>query len=482
MDVYYHKMKMARYPEYPYDPPECYPEFFCYREQIAIDTSNEVYASVRDVLEHLGLDAENQGMDKWNPLKELIQPGQQVLLKPNLVYHKHPKGDTEMLSMVTNAAILRPLIDYILLATGGNCRVIIGDAPVQGADFVRVAEISGVDRLVGYYREKGIEIELIDMRQLISVQNKAGVLGKKYANPNRSKRDYYAVDLKEKTELYEIIDACKKFEITDYAYRSVMKHHNRMKNEYIIPKEVLHSDLIINVPKLKTHRKAGITCAMKNLVGINGDKTCLAHHTRGIKGNRGDEFNKSNFKIIWKARIWAFLKTSKAGIFIAGLIMRFFRKFIWHGQTVNEYNMEHKPEIFTEGSWYGNDTLWRCVKDINKIAFYADRNGVMQEDKQRNYLCIVDAVLAGEKEGPMEQTTIDMGTIFGGKNPVYVDYCAAKLMCLNYQQIPLIKKSFSNCWWALTEKRPSEVSMEGNVVLDKVARYFTPSYGWQDVL
>lgn len=482
MDVYYHKMNEAKYPDYPYDPSEYYPEFSRYKEQMATCASNEVYSAVRDVLEHLDLDQENQGTEYWNPLKELIHPGQQVLLKPNLVYHQHPKGNKEVLSMVTNAAVLRPLIDYILLATHGNCKIIIGDAPVQGADFACVTKISGVDRLVEYYREKGIEIKLIDMRQLISVRNDAGILGEKHRNPNRTKQDYFAVDLKDKTELYEIIDACNRFEITDYAYRSVMKHHNRKKNEYIIPKEVLRSDLIINIPKLKTHRKAGITCAMKNLVGINGDKTCLAHHTRGVKGEYGDEFNERKFKTICKVRIWTFLKTTKAGIFIAGLIMRFFQKFVWCGQTIKEYNMEHRPKVFTEGSWYGNDTLWRCVKDINKIALYADKNGNMKGDRQRNYLCMVDAVLAGEKEGPMEQTTVDMGVVFGGKNPVYVDYLATKLMRLDYHRIPLIKNGFYNKWWILAEKQPEEIHFEGNVTLDRAAHYFTPSFGWRDAL
>ena len=43
----------------------------------------------------------------------------------------------------------------------------------------------------------------------------------------------------------------------------------------------LEADVIINLPKLKTHQKAGITCALKNLIGINGNKEYLPHHRIG---------------------------------------------------------------------------------------------------------------------------------------------------------------------------------------------------------
>ena len=49
-------------------------------------------------------------------------------------------------------------------------------------------------------------------------------------------------------------------------------------------------DLFVNLPKLKTHKKTGITCSLKNFVGINGDKNWLPHHTEGVPANGGDEF------------------------------------------------------------------------------------------------------------------------------------------------------------------------------------------------
>lgn len=481
-DVYVYKMKEAKYPHFPYNPSEHYPEFQQFIFSQDLSGSNEVYNAVRQLFYKLGFDAENYGKDSWNPLKNHVLPGQSVLIKPNLVFHEHPFGEDEVLSMISNASVLRPVIDYVLLATGGDVNLVIGDAPVQGGDFQEAVRISGIDQLVKFYESNHVKIQLIDMRMLISKRNKMGVLAEKKMNPSRSPEMYVCVDLKQKSELYPVIKKAKRFEITDYGKKAVLRHHNQLKNEYLIPKEVLEVDLFINIPKLKTHRKAGLTCAMKNLVGINGDKTCLAHHTRGLKNHGGDEFSEKDFKTIFRTRLWAFLKRHTWGIKIAGLIKCFFQRVVWNGQSLNEYKMLQKPKVFAEGSWYGNDTIWRCVKDLNKIILYADRNGKMQDIKQRKYLCIVDAILAGEKEGPMEQSTKEFGVIFGGVNPVYIDYTAAKLMRYDYRDVPVIANSFKNQWWNLVEKKAEDVVIDSNNPIDNIASYFIPSFGWQDKL
>lgn len=483
LDVVVYKQENANYPAHPYNPQEIYPEFKRFSVfRLESDKKNETYQAVRQILADIGLDKDNFGTENWNPLKSKIQKGQIVLIKPNLVYHEHPLGNREVLSMISNAALLRPIIDYILLATNGNVEIIVGDAPVQGGDFYKAAKISGIFQLIDFYKNRGIKIQLIDFRLLISKQNRRGILSKKFDNPERKKDMYCVVDLKQKSELIDIIDKSSRLEITDYGYGAVKKHHNNLKNEYIIPKEILNADLFINLPKLKTHRKAGLTCAMKNLVGINGDKTCIAHHTRGTYANGGDEFNKANIKTIFRVRIWNFLKTNKFGIQIAGMIKLFFEKIIWRGKKLKQQRMENCPAIFFEGSWHGNDTVWRCVKDLNKIIFYADKHGMMQKTPQRQYLCIVDAILAGEREGPMEQSTKNMGVVLGGENPVYIDVVAAKLMKYDYRKIPIIRQAFVNRWWSLTDKKAEDITYSSNKSFDSISQYFVPSYGWKDIL
>lgn len=478
--VYIHKVKTARYPKAPFSPSKVYPEL--QKMQISADTGteNEIYDSIRLLLYKMGFDSENFGSDNWNPFGGLIKKGAKVLLKPNLVFHKHPMGVRAMSSMITNASVIRPLIDYILLATEGEVDIKIGDAPVQGGDFREACRLSGITALKHYYHEQGVCVELIDMRMVRAIPNKMDILSKRIYQ--RDKKQYRIVDLKEKSELIDKIDRVKRFEITDYGIGAVSKHHGPNKNEYFIPREVLDADLFINLPKLKTHRKAGITCAMKNLVGINGDKTCLAHHTRGTIRNGGDEFDKGSLKMRCKVRIWTYLKTTQAGIGLASMIKWFFQHFVWGGQTMKKYNMLHKPAEFSEGSWYGNDTIWRCVKDLNKIILYADCRGKMQQIRQRTYLCFVDAVLAGEGEGPMEQTTKPFGVILSGDNPVYIDYVASKLMKYDYRKIPCICRGFENRWWKLANTEPENIEIESDRPLSEIAEYFVPAYGWQDRL
>ena len=56
----------------------------------------------------------------------------------------------------------------------------------------------------------------------------------------------------------------------------------------LVPLAVLEADVIVNLPKLKTHKKAGVTCALKNLIGINGNKEYLPHHRIGGHNLGGD--------------------------------------------------------------------------------------------------------------------------------------------------------------------------------------------------
>ena len=62
------------------------------------------------------------------------------------------------------------------------------------------------------------------------------------------------------------------------------------RNEYLLSATVLSADLVVNLPKLKTHKKTGVSLALKNLVGINGDKNWLPHHCAGSVAQGGDEF------------------------------------------------------------------------------------------------------------------------------------------------------------------------------------------------
>src|ERR687892_1965531 len=92
-------------PSYPSDPPfhpdQGYPEY-PFGDHLS-SNSNHVYAAVRDSLRLLGLDSAHYGTPGWNPLGELIRPGNRVIIKPNFVLHTH-FSNLRFDSVVTHAS------------------------------------------------------------------------------------------------------------------------------------------------------------------------------------------------------------------------------------------------------------------------------------------------------------------------------------------------------------------------------------------
>src|SRR4029453_17543284 len=67
-------------------------------------------------------------------------------------------------------------------------------------------------------------------------------------------------------------------------------HHSGNRHDYLLCRTPMDADVFINLPKLKTHKKVGLTCALKNLVGTNVTKNWLPHHTEGTPEQGGDQF------------------------------------------------------------------------------------------------------------------------------------------------------------------------------------------------
>lgn len=49
------------------------------------------------------------------------------------------------------------------------------------------------------------------------------------------------------------------------------------------------------------------------------------------------------------------------------------------------------------GGWYGNDTIWRTILDLNTIINYGDKNGNICDEKQRKMLILGDMIICGQK-------------------------------------------------------------------------------------
>jgi hypothetical protein len=159
----------APYPAFPFGPGGPLPEF----PRAEAGPPNPVFAAVRRCLCRLGLDREHFGTPTWNPLADLIEPGQQVLIKPNWVLHAHPRGRS-MEALVTHTSVLRAVIDYVLLALRGRGRLIIGDAPIQSADFGRLVNATGITRLLDRLQTTGVDVNVRDFRENICELDRHG--------------------------------------------------------------------------------------------------------------------------------------------------------------------------------------------------------------------------------------------------------------------------------------------------------------------
>src|SRR5262249_49916609 len=101
----------------------------------------------RRLFELLGLDREKTGHPSWNPLREYIQPGMTVLLKPNWVREFNAGPSKDMTCMYTQPGVIRAVLDYVCLALDGRGKVIIGDAPLQSCNFDKLIQQSGLHEL-----------------------------------------------------------------------------------------------------------------------------------------------------------------------------------------------------------------------------------------------------------------------------------------------------------------------------------------------
>ncbi len=262
-----------RYPEYPFD---------------EIDPENKIYNSVRDLLISLGLDRDHFGQKTWNPLGDLIQPGDTVVIKPNFVSEPR-SSDIGFKVIMTHASIIRPMIDYCLLALKGKGTLIIADAPQSDSDFTKIMEVTQIESVIQFINNKSsLNIQLLDLRQEIFFKDNDIIIKRQHVNGDPE--GYTVIDLGSQSAFQTVEKDSHRIYGADYDYEAVQKHHSNGRHEYCISNTILGADVIINMPKLKTHKKAGITVCLKNLVGINGNKNFLPHFRFGSSPNGGDEY------------------------------------------------------------------------------------------------------------------------------------------------------------------------------------------------
>ncbi|MBN2399723.1 MAG: DUF362 domain-containing protein [Candidatus Aminicenantes bacterium] len=435
----------------PFDPDKKYAEY----DFEILSTTNNVYDSVRSVFLDLQLDWKNRDTKNWNPFKEIISPGDKVVIKPNLVLDAADQD-----AITTHASVIRPIVDYSWKALQGRGVIVICDAPLVEADFDKIVLKNGLKQMVKIMNERGCKIILADIRTRKTRKINDVVVAEKI-DPEKD-QDAVVIDLKEMSFLDE--DVVKQNRLSYGAYRRDMMKgfHRKGKHLYKVSRMVLSADVVISIPKLKTHKKAGITCCLKNLVGINVDKNYLPHFTSGPANLGGDEFPPIAF---WRFPALFIFKTARLLLLghwrrymarlissCAGLLNRF--KFM-----IDEESPSGKAETAQRvyqlvtgtdygGSWSGNETIWRMILDLNRIFLFADSKGNILSKQQRKAFYVVDGFISGVKNGPLTPHVIRPGIVAAGFNAAVVDRAMLELVGIDANKIPLYREAFTmkNDW------------------------------------
>jgi uncharacterized protein (DUF362 family) len=441
------------YPAAPFDPPEAYPEF-SRRTPSRFDPSNAVFSAVRESFRLLGLDAARFGSGEWNPLGDVVRPGESVVIKPNWVSHSC-EHDPSWEQIITHGSVIRAVVDYVQLALGGRGTIALADGPLLNADFQTICRLTGADALEEMYAADGsVPLRLLDLREELFVTR--GQVVHRRERLAGDPAGSVVVDLGERSEFYGFAGEGRYYG-ADYDTSEVNRHHAGKVHEYRLSGTAMQADVIIDVPKLKSHHKVGVTMALKGVVGLNCGRNWLPHRTQGTPAQGGDQFADES----WRRRIEgrAVRALELASLRFPRVVPPMYRVL----KAVGRRFFGATDATIRGGGWHGNDTLWRMVLDINRALTYADRSGVLHDAPQRRRFVVVDGIVAGEGFGPVDSEPLHAGVVLAGETPAIVDVVGAELMGFDHGRIPMLTHALAKHPLPLAESGAASIVIAGNV-------------------
>jgi uncharacterized protein (DUF362 family) len=464
----------------PFSPGTEWPEYQRVANDVGV-SPNSAYGTVRESFRLLGLDAERYGTAAWNPLAPWIRPGDTVVLKPNLVrdFRESDAGDGDCL--ITHGAVIRAVLDYAYIALGGRGRLVVADAPQNDADFGRIRQITGLDFIADFYLQKvGFPLEVYDLRPEAAQKVHGVIVGHRQLAGDPA--GYVRVDLGRHSAFHEIEHLCSRLYGSEYARAELVEHHRAGRHEYLVARTVLDADCVISLPKLKTHKKVGLTVNLKNLVGINGNKNWLPHHREGTPAQGGDQFNRDGrLHRMERAVMTVFRQCFPLLGPLRPLVAAPIKAL---GRTAfGDTNID----TVRSGNWHGNDTTWRMVLDLNRLLLYADAAGTLQSNPVRRFLSVVDGIVGGEGNGPLDTRPRPAGLVVTGTNPVAVDLACARLMGFDRLKIPMLTRALAPHPFSLADfgdtdivARSNDPAYDGPLAhISGPQLAFTPHFGWR---
>jgi len=427
--VHIFRLAAAAYPTTaPFNPSIAYPEY-PFPGEIGTQ-ENHVYDGVRQLLRGLGYDANRFDTPVWNPLCDLIRPGMTVVIKPNFVLSRHPEGK-DLFSIITHPSVIRATADYCWIALHGAGRIIIADAPQYNCNFEELLEATHLNKVRNLYRRfPGPQVDIYDLRTYWSASlHMPSCIRRLAGDPRGSVR----VDLG-KGSVFVSHPHPERFYGAVYHRQETIQNHTNDRQEYEVSGTVLSADVLISVPKLKVHKKVGVTLNGKGLVGTCTNKNLLVHYSLGTPKDGGDQFPDGLLtpkeEGIIRFERWMydnFLARRSVGYecihrFLYGFL---YLKILRHlGLSIPK-----DKRLLDAGNWYGNDSAWRMVVDLMKILHHTDARGKLCTSlSPRRTFSIIDGIIGGENKGPLAPDPKHSGVLIGGEHLLAVDIVGTRLM------------------------------------------------------
>jgi hypothetical protein len=244
--------------------------------------------------------------------------------------------------------------------------------------------------------------------------------------------------------------------------------------------------VFINLPKLKTHKKAGVTLSLKNLVGINGDKNFLPHYTEGTPSTGGDQFPDTGFGHSVESIGIKMLR--KIALAVPAVGPWAYRK----AKIVGQKLVGKTSQVVRSGNWFGNDTTWRMCLDLNRILLYGNEDGQLRKDaakNQKRYLSIIDGIIGGDGDGPIDVDRVQSGVLMLGTDPICTDAVAATIMGLDPTKLAMINNGFSLDRFKISDQSLDTINVVSNIdswcrplakIDNSTTLRFRPHFGWRE--
>jgi uncharacterized protein (DUF362 family) len=476
----------AHYPTLaPYHPSETYPEY-PFPGHLNSEENNNIYKGIRELFYALGLDREHFGTKDWNPLGFLIKPGMTVVLKPNFVLSRHKEGK-DLFAIITHPSVLRAIADYVWIALKGKGKIIIADAPQYDCNFQELITATKLNEVAKFYScFSGPTVEIRDLRKYWSPWKHFSSLLKPLPGDPEG---FLIVNLGKKSALYGKSNLEMVYGAV-YHRSETIAHHRGEVHEYEVSRTIMNADVVISVPKLKVHKKVGVTLNVKGLVGICTNKNYLVHYTLKPPSKGGDQYPDGLFnpleELLIKTERWMydhFLATRN--LFLEYL----HRSIYWlHNHTTRRLGIkvDENKRLLDAGNWYGNDSAWRMAVDLMRVFHFADKEGKIHTSFQRRVFSIIDGIIGGDNKGPLEPDPVPSGVLIGGENFLAVDLVATRLMGFDPLKVRMYQELLSDPEFDFGVRSLEDIEVISNekawenCLKDRTNRFldFKPHPGW----